>query len=337
MNKNAKRTPLRTTAILVVILFIVAVLIYFGGGYHGRGREVSERRTRVMFDTSVQITIEAPKDFDFPATFTKIWEELSVCEAAFDAYDSNSALFKLNNSDSSVVVPERLAKAISAGLAYRDSTTGAFNIKVGELVKLWDFAGDGHVPTETELTDALIGLRSLTAVHGDTVVKYMDRPIIDLGGLGKGFAADAVGAILDSIPQITRYLIDLGGNIRARDKKIKEFRIGVRHPRKPDEIAGSFILPSGCACATAGDYQRYFEVNGVRYHHILDPATGKPARNCSAVTVVASNALAADIYSTALFVLGPDKGMRLIKNRTDLKAAFFDDNGEYIDGNLKIE
>jgi len=321
----------------LLIILAIAAAVYFGGGYHGRGRVVTERRTRVMFDTVVRISIKAPRSLDFTETYVAVWEELAAWESALDGYDSTGALFKLNSSDSSMVVPHRLAEAVGIGFAAKDSTGGAFDIRIGELTKLWDFSGEGYVPTQFELDSALTRMYSPIKIHGDTIIKSGLAPRIDVGGLAKGLAADAVAEILDTIPQIKRYLIDLGGNIRAEDRAGEPFKIGIQHPRDANKLAGSFTLETGIACATAGDYQRYFEIDGTRYHHILDPSTGKPATGCAAVTVIAPDALWADIYSTALFVMGPKEGMKFVKRHFSIKAAFFDRKGNLVDGNIKIE
>ncbi|MGC9314499.1 MAG: FAD:protein FMN transferase, partial [bacterium] len=221
----------------------------------------------------------------------------------------------------------------------------------GGIVRLWDFTGEGTIPSEEALEIALadanhpIEIQSFT----DSLNRNTDRKdvsvtiiknrntILDLGGLGKGIAAEGAAKALDTIPEIQRYIIDLGGNIAVGGKGEKPFVIGIRDPKAPDDVIAKFQLEPGMACATAGDYQRFFEHDGVRYHHIIDPKTGRPAGKLSAVTVKATDAATADILSTALFVMGYDEGIGFLKNNPSVRAAFFGSEGKHIGGNLEIE
>ena len=329
-----KASPLMTV-LMVAILVGVGIALYFGGGPH-RGL-VEESRTRVMFDTVVRVTLEGQRGFDFVPVFEGIWAELSGWEAEVDAYDTASALFFANRSDSAEVLPDRLSKALRLGFESILSTGGNFDIRIGELTSIWDFAGDGRVPSKREISAALDRMHRPIRLSGDTLVKSGASPKLDLGGLAKGMAADAVYALLDTIPEIERFIVDLGGNIRAKSSDSSSFEIGIQDPRSANRIAARFSLGSGFSCATAGDYQRYFIVDGIRYHHILDPATGAPARRCSAVTVVARDGATADIMSTALFVMGPVTGMEFLKEKGGIEAAFFDSTGTLIAGNLDCE
>ncbi|HDR91449.1 MAG TPA: FAD:protein FMN transferase, partial [candidate division Zixibacteria bacterium] len=152
-----------------------------------------------------------------------------------------------------------------------------------------------------------------------------------------GIAAQTVADILDTIEAVDRYIVDLGGNIAVGGKGEKPFIIGIRDPKAPDEIIGKFSMEKGYACATAGDYQRFFVADGVRYHHIIDPKTGYPARGLSAVIVVALDATIADILSTALFVMGYEEGMTYLETNPEIRAVFFDGEGKLLGGNLEIK
>jgi len=301
------------------------------------GRSNEEVRTRLLFDTVVVVTIEAEKGYDIAPVCRAVWEELSAWDIALDAWDSTGHLFEANRAGSLVVLDEKLANAVAAGIEHIETTGGDFDIRVGQLTILWDFSGGGNVPLDSAIAIALRSVRAPIDLRADTLVKPNIEAMLDLGGLGKGIAAAAVAAILDTIPQITRYIIDLGGNIAANDKSGDDFTIGIRHPREPNAVIATFRLPPGRGCATAGDYQRYFERNGVRYHHILNPSTGFPARNVSAVTVLAPDALTADILSTAFFVKGYNESMVFLADNPQIRAAFFDTKGEYLGGTLEIE
>lgn len=294
------------------------------------------RRTRLMFDTVVSVTIEAEKGRDLEPIFAEIWRELGEWEKSLSAYDTSGGIYRINLSEESEITSPRLNSALQIGLEYNSITSGAFDVRVGGIVRLWDFTGEGTIPSDSALSEAMRFAGYPVEIRDGKLFKALGAKL-DLGGLGKGIAADAVAEILDTIPYINRYIIDLGGNIASGDKSGKPFIIGIRHPRAPDKIAGKFALEDGYACATAGDYQRFFERDGVRYHHIIDPQKGVPARHISAVTVVAPNAVTADILSTALFVMGFEDGMKFLNSNPKIRACFFGLEGENLGGNLLIE
>jgi len=337
METSRKKISTFSTLSMIAILIAVAIAIYFTGGYRGTDRSASISKTRVMFDTIVRISIEGRNGQDFEPAFHEVWTELSKWESELDIYAEESILSVVNRSETSVILTDRTSKALKLGFEAILWSGGNFDIRIGGLALLWDFAGDGNVPSEREISEAIDLMHHPIRIQNDTLIKSGLSPRIDLGGLAKGMAADAIYAILDTIPGIERFIIDLGGNIRAKSSDSSSFAIGIQDPRSPNEIAAKFKLDSGFSCATAGDYQRYFVEDGVRYHHILDPATGRPARRCSAVTVIASNGATADILSTALFVMGPDNGMRFLSSRRDIEAVFFDSTGSIIVGNLDSE
>ena len=128
-------------------------------------------------------------------------------------------------------------------------------------------------------------------------------------------------------------LINAGGNIKVLGEKPdhKPWRIGIQDPKDPEKVLGTLSVPPGTAIATSGDYQRYYEVSGVRYHHILNPQTGWPSRNAHSVTVVTQSAFWADFYSTLLFVMTPKDAMALVENNPSLEMVYQD-----LDGMLHI-
>ena len=153
---------------------------------------------------------------------------------------------------------------------------------------------------------------------------------VDVGGIGKGFAADRAAAVMQAAGA-TAGVVALSGDIKTfghmpRDTR---FRFGIRHPRKEGAILATLELENE-AISTAGDYERYFERDGVRYHHILDPATLEPARQCQSVTVIAAEGVMADGLDTGLFVMGPERGMALVERLPGVEAVFVDRQGKVL-------
>ena len=207
---------------------------------------------------------------------------------------------------------EVLADAVTACRAVSAASDGAFDITVGALTKLWNFDGGGVLPDAGDIESALpyIDYNRLT-VDGDTITADAGTQI-DLGAVGKGAACDAVRDVL-AARGVSGAVVSVGGSVLAfgRRNAAGDKRIAVRHPRDADSYLGVLTLAEGCV-STSGDYEKYFEKDGVRYHHLLDPATGYPAKSdLVSVTVVCKSGLLSDALSTACFVLGEARGRAL--------------------------
>ncbi|HEY6289660.1 MAG TPA: FAD:protein FMN transferase, partial [Nitrospiraceae bacterium] len=153
---------------------------------------------------------------------------------------------------------------------------------------------------------------------------------IDVGGIGKGYAADQAVDALRSAGAIAG-VVALSGDIKTfgRLPGGKMFHVGIQHPRKDGSVLAWIDLQDE-AISTAGDYERFFEREGVRYHHILDPRTLQPARSCQSVTVIAREGVWADGLDTGIFVMGPERGMELVEQLPDVEAIIVDAKGRLL-------
>jgi thiamine biosynthesis lipoprotein len=153
---------------------------------------------------------------------------------------------------------------------------------------------------------------------------------LDIGGIAKGYAVDLAAQKLQE-SGIQSAIVEAGGDLIAFGSagKGKPWKIGIRHPRRPDALFGVIEIGEG-AVATSGDYQQYFEIDGKRYHHIIDPENGYPASKCISATILAENCLEADAVVTAIFVMGPEKGMKWLSEHPDYLGMiiYFDRNGK---------
>ena len=203
---------------------------------------------------------------------------------------------------------------IQAGQHIAHLSHGAFDLTLGQLKELWGINTDHpYVPTEGERHRAMIGIgMDALQVDGRVVSKRDPALQVDLGGIAKGYAVDRAVALLRQAG-ITSAAVNAGGDISLiGDRQGQPWRIGIQHPRKPGDVLVTLPLVDR-AVVTSGDYERFFEQDGIRYHHIFDPATGAPARLCQSVTVIAANAATADALATAAFVLGPEQGLRMLE------------------------
>lgn len=248
-------------------------------------------------------------------------------------YNPDSELMQFNNSDvgDSVTVSSELALLLGRSLELSRISGGAFDVTVGPLVNIWGF-GPGfrpeQVPSDQELAEAFakVGYQALQ-LENDQLIKT--RPLfVDLSAIAKGYAVDKVADALEAMG-ISNYLIEVGGELRVGGTKAngQDWLIGIEQPDSVVREARLAIRAPGQAIATSGDYRNYFEKDGIRYSHTIDPTTGRPVTNrLASVTVVAPECMDADAWATMLMVLGEKKGLALAQQEG--VAAYFIYHGE---------
>lgn len=292
-------------------------------------------RTEFVMGTGVGISVfDSDKSRQtIKAAVDAAFEEIKRVDALMSNYKGDSEVSKINRlkggerirlSDETMEVLRR-SQQISA------LTKGAFDITVLPLLELWGFYGDSNTdrrPADREIRAVLksVGYKKLKLGGGNSVTKSKDGVKIILGGIAKGYAVDRAIRILKSYG-IKSVLVEAGGDLICAgikpDKNL--WKIAIRHPRmKHKPIA--MLETEGCAIATSGDYENYHMVEGKRYSHIIDPRTGYPKGDFPAsVTVIAKDVATADGLATAVFVLGPEEGMKLVENTPDVEAIIISD------------
>ena len=203
---------------------------------------------------------------------------------------------------------------------------GCFDITIGPITRLWGFSDKSyHVPSSKEITKALkfVGMEK-TGVSGGALILSTGMEL-DWGGIAKGFGVDKAFHVLKSMG-IARGYINAGGDLICWGKNPdnQEWKVGIKHPRKNGYIG--ILSLSGTAAATTGDYQRFFEEEGVRYHHIFDPRTGYPAQGKQSVTVIGPETIICDALATALFV--SEKPQDILFKYPDYGAIIVDLKGK---------
>ena len=290
--------------ILVALLATVLAAVLFVGWLHTDSKTVE--KSGFAMGTVVTAKLYGGSEDDAAAVLASV----TALENEISRNIDTTAVSVLNRTGRAE--SEVLADAVTACRAVSAASDGAFDITVGALTKLWDFDG-GVLPDAGDIESALpyIDYNRLT-VDGDTITADAGTQI-DLGAVGKGAACDAVRDVLVA-RGVSGAVVSVGGSVLAfgrRNAAGDKWRIAVRHPRDADSYLGVITLAEGCV-STSGDYEKYFEKDGVRYHHLLDPATGYPAKSdLVSVTVVCKSGLLSDALSTACFVLGEARGRAL--------------------------
>lgn len=232
----------------------------------------------------------------------------------------DSEISKLNKSGSAALSDDT-AVMIAKALELYKSTGGAFDITVLPLMELWGFTTqDYYVPTEDEIQSTLqrVGADKLTWDEKTKTLTLGDNQEIDLGGIAKGFTSSRIMEIFKK-DGVTCGMVSLGGNVHLLGTKQdgSEWRVGIQDPDNTDDMLG-VLEADDCAVITSGAYERNFEKDGVTYHHIIDPATGKPSDSgLTSVTIVSKDGTLADGLSTSLFVMGKDKAIAYWKQHAD--------------------
>ncbi|MBR1969583.1 MAG: FAD:protein FMN transferase [Clostridia bacterium] len=268
------------------------------------------------FDTVINITADKSDE-------KKISEALTKCqkfEKIFSRTNPESELYKVN-CGAKELKNEHLSHVINFGIEMSRLTDGAFDITIAPLSDVWNIKERTAPPGKSEIEQALknVGYEKISFSPFN-----LNNTKIDLGALAKGYIADRLREEFVK-SGCENAIIDLGGNIAL----IGEYTVGIRDPESPEKIFATIKLKDKSA-VTSGSYQRYFEYNGNRYHHIIDPRTGYPTSNSIAsVTVISPLSMHADALSTAIFVMG-EAGLKLLKSFPDTDALILFENGEIL-------
>lgn len=250
-------------------------------------------------------------------------------EAALSVTDENSEIYAINHGED-VTLSESTLDLVEKGLDICRRTEGALDLSVYPVVRAWGFtASEYRVPAEEELKELLkhVDYTKIETDRANGTVEIGEHMEIDLGGVAKGYAADRVISMLEA-EGVDSALLSLGGNIQTLGSKPdgSAWRVGVQDPLGSG-YAG-LLEAADKAVVTSGGYERYFVEDGETYWHIIDPASGKPARSgLISVTVVGESGLLCDGLSTALFVMGLEKAVAFWRESSDFEALFIDETG----------
>ena len=313
----------RLTALLSASILLLS-------GCSGLPRERSQTYTDTLFDTVISVQIFDSVDEDV----------LEGCEKLCKKYDSmfsnkieDSEISRINSAGGNPVeVSKETIKLIKKGIYYSEMSDGVFDITIAPVSNLWDFKAETPlVPSPEAIAEAVSHVNYENIIIRDNTVKLTDPHAgIDLGAIAKGYIADRIKDYLEE-EGVRHALINLGGNVLAMGSKLdgSDYNIGIQ---EPFDETGEPITPvkiSDKSVVTSGIYQRYFKADGKIYHHILDPNTGYPCENnLYSVTILTDSSLTADALSTTCFLLGYDRGMKLINQLDNVDAVFITNDNQ---------
>jgi thiamine biosynthesis lipoprotein ApbE len=299
-------------------------------------------------DTLVSISVYTRGPAEEPAirkTIAGAFAEMARLDSLMSSYRLDSEVAMINQRAAiggEMMVSADVDTVLKMAQWAAQISGGAFDVTIAPVLRLWGFGTDSvglPAPGKIAARLPLVNFRHLTLDGGNDATTAIPRSIrfrrpgmaIDLGGIAKGYAVDRGIEVL-ARAGIRDAMVEAGGDLRAMASPFTAGRryIWIRHPRpphsgktadgsSPDTFFGRFRMDSG-AVATSGDYERFFEINGKRYHHIIHPRTGYPAPNVVSATVTARNATEADALSTALFVLEPERAIALADSLPEVEA-----------------
>ena len=297
-----------------------------GAGAHGCWAS----REEAIMGTAVRAELWTNNRGAGEAAIDAVMHEMHRIDHAMSPFKPHSELSCINRdaANGPVQISEEMFRLIARSIEFSELSGGAFDITYASAGCLYDYR-QRIKPSDEALAraQAAIGYKNLILDAKARTIRFArDGVRIDLGGFAKGHAVDNAAAILKR-RGIRHAIVSAGGDSRVvGDRRGRPWTIGVRHPRRTGEVVA--VLPlEDVAISTSGDYERYFERDGVRCHHVIDPKTGKSPGGVHSVTILAPDGLTSEGLSKSVFVMGIEKGMRLIESQHGVDAVVVDAAG----------
>ncbi|MFN8208659.1 MAG: FAD:protein FMN transferase [Bacteroidales bacterium] len=286
--------------------------------------------------TSYQIKYADAAAIDYSEQVDSI---LDAFDMSLSTYKPNSIISRMNMNDAAVRADEWFTEVFNKAMEVSEATGGAFDITVGPLVNAWGFGRDSIPHVDSIIIDSLLELVGYKKVSlaGNRLIKADPRMYIDVNALAQGYSCDVLATWLEA-QGIKHYMIDVGGEVRVRGKNPdgNAWRIGIDRPVMGNMIPGeqieAVVALKNKSLATSGNYRKYYEVNGVKYAHTINPHTGYPVmQNLLSASIIASDCMTADAYATACMVMGLEKSKELLENHPELQGLliYSDEKGQY--------
>ena len=287
--------------------------------------------------SEVRLTAWTADESGAAAAFTAVFREFDRLEGLLSVWRADSDVVRLNEAAGRQAVPvsPEMRDVLREARQLSELTAGKFDVTFGALSGLWKFDHDQDnvIP---DLQDVRSRLRliddSKVDVDAGAGTAFLQRQgmRVHLGGIGKGYAVDRAVALLRG-RGIHDFMIQAGGDLYVAGRRgDRPWRVAIRDPRGPADRSFAALDLSDATFSTSGDYERFFMHGGRRYHHILDPDLGEPARGCRSVTLVTDRAVIADGLAKGVFILGPSEGMALIERLPNVEGVIVTDRNDVL-------
>ncbi len=327
-----------------VITYLIAIYLLFVSCV-SKPKEIE--KTIFSLDTYIRIIMICEDKQKSQKIFDSLEQETNRINNLFNRYSQSSEVYRINNTNSTTEfkINHEVAKLVAISNNVSMQTQGAFDISIGPIKDLWGF-GTGltqKVPSPKELDSVLllVDYKNISVDTNKNTIKFSKPKVqIDLGGIAKGYVLKRLGDIILSFG-INYFLVEAGGDIYAHGRKHDNSRwvVGLMHPRNKNKLYAKFTLKDNVSVVTSGDYERFFMVGNKRYHHIFSSKTGYPAKNCVSVSILAKDPTIADAFSTAIFVMPPSEGIKLLNKNKDIEGLIISNKDDslryYISDNFK--
>ncbi len=318
------------TLILVVIIF--AILLISRKNSHGEYIKIAG----FTQGTTYHITYRSTNGRNLQKQIDSL---LADFDLSASIYLPNSIISKINKNNPNVLADEKFITLFKKSVEVNRKTNGAFDITVGPLVNAWGFGPAASSETDSSTIDSLLQYVGMEKVRleGQRIIKSHPGIMLDFNAIAQGYSVDIVSKYLEKLG-IKDYLVEIGGEVRTRGRNNKgnRWRIGIDKPIEgnltPGENMQAILSPGRRALATSGNYRKFYEKDGMKYAHTINPATGYPVlSNLLSATVIAHDCITADAYATAFMVMGLEKTIAFLKKERSLDAylIYSDEKGNF--------
>jgi len=318
--------------IAIVIAAIIAIYIVSRGRFPGEYYTVSG----FTQGTTYHITFETRSARDLKPLIDSILQDFDY---SLSAYIPNSIITKINQNEPGIEADDHFIAVFNKAREVNKETGGAFDITVAPIVNAWGFGYTEKADVDSTVIDSLLQYVGMNKVKlsGRRVIKDSPGILFDVNAIAQGYSVDVVSEYLESIG-IRNYLVEIGGEVRAKGKNPKHeyWKVGIDKPVENNMIPGAMIQTvlglSGRSLATSGNYRKFYEKDGIKYTHSINPLTGYPVvSNLLSATVVTRDCITADAYATAFMVMGLERSISFLSEHKQLDAylIFSDDKGNF--------
>ena len=326
-----KNKSLKKLLIVILLLVLVSLILLF----IDKSSYKDYTRSYFYFDTYINVkvnTVKSEREMnDIFNDIDYLYDSYHKLTDAFDSYDGIVNVYYLNNNlnnNESIEIDTRLANIIKTGIDFYDITDGLFNVAAGNLTIKWkEFIDSCDKLPHMEELNVNTNINDIK-LDGNNYSKSNDIKL-DLGGIAKGYVTELVGRYLEE-NDIYSYIINAGGNVMVGKAYNKDtFLVGITNPDNKDDMFTK-VKVNNLSIVTSGSYQRYCTLDGINYNHIINPITKYPSNYMKSVTVVSKSSMMADIYSTYLFLLPVEDGLKIVNNTPDIEAIWYIDKDNIV-------